>query len=366
MIIRSCYDMPEYWQASWVRKYMKDLPCGSHRAWNGLVEEPDCKIVYRLLNAPDKCKLLHSASDARERHELLQLENHAIASVTLSPGKLEIFLAGMEQNLLDKLLDTVAEYAISLRGKADEKVGITFSYMTPHGAGYYNRNIECPKWNEVRENYTNAPQIEWLLNLDRPLDYGKLIFWYGKPGTGKTYCIRLLMREWKDKANFIYVLDPEQLFGKAGYLIDSLLHEPEESRPKKEAKEKSRLKVLIIEDALDFLLEENRKDMSAAMSRLLNLTEGIVGQGFKVLVLITSNEQVGQIDPAFIRAGRCLQMLEFLPFTVRSGKYWLEVHGKNCALDGEKTLADLYAMLKPAGLQRVITKGTPGFRPALA
>ena len=49
------------------------------------------------------------------------------------------------------------------------------------------------------------------------------------------------------------------------------------------------------------------------MGRLLNLADGLLGQGLRCLFLITTNEQLGRIHPAVVRPGRCLAQVEFGP-----------------------------------------------------
>lgn len=41
--------------------------------------------------------------------------------------------------------------------------------------------------------------------------------------------------------------------------------------------------------------------------------DGLIGQGFNLLVLVTTNEPVGKLHPAVVRQGRCLAEIEFGP-----------------------------------------------------
>ncbi len=84
-----------------------------------------------------------------------------------------------------------------------------------------------------------------------------------------------------------------------------------------------------------------------ALSRLLNLTDGILGQGRKVLVAITTNEDLHRLHPAVTRPGRCLAQVEVGPFPPAEAAHWLRASGQghqNVAFASPVTLAELYAL----------------------
>ena len=47
---------------------------------------------------------------------------------------------------------------------------------------------------------------------------------------------------------------------------------------------------------------------------LLNVGDGLVGQGLRILVLITTNEPPSRLHPALARPGRCLSSIAFRAF----------------------------------------------------
>ena len=55
-------------------------------------------------------------------------------------------------------------------------------------------------------------------------------------------------------------------------------------------------------------------------------------------MLITTNEDLGRLHPAVVRAGRCLARVEFTPFSTPEARAWL---GRD-TVTGPITLADLY------------------------
>ena len=258
-------------------------------------------------------------------------------------------------------------------------VRVTFTYMDSSGdANISSREIICPSWGEIKPNYPLLEEhVESLLHAEQPDDLGKFIFWHGDPGTGKSFLIRALMREWKNDVDFIYVIDPERFFNDGGYMKEIIISDFRsdseipltafgESSRQQERKENAALKLFIIEDGLNFLLKESRVHESGAMSRLLNLTDGILGQGLRLLFLITSNEKEQDIDPAFLRSGRCLQKLKFEPFTSSQAKKWLKDRGKKSTWIKDKdtyTLSTLYAEINKNTLpKQQIEKARIGIR----
>jgi hypothetical protein len=94
--------------------------------------------------------------------------------------------------------------------------------------------------------------------------------------------------------------------------------------------------LVVLEDAAEFVMANNR---GPGVARLLNLADGLLGQGVRVVFLLTTNENIGEIDPALQRPGRCRQVLEFPKFTPEQAASWL---GAPKDVMHEVTLAELY------------------------
>jgi hypothetical protein len=94
-------------------------------------------------------------------------------------------------------------------------------------------------------------------------------------------------------------------------------------------------------DSDEFLRSTARQEAGAAMGRLLNFTDGVMGQGSNTIVVITTNERLDRLHPAVIRPGRCLAQIEFAPFGPGEAAAWL---GPGAAApSGPMTLAELFA-----------------------
>jgi len=92
------------------------------------------------------------------------------------------------------------------------------------------------------------------------------------------------------------------------------------------------------------------------------MTEGLLGQGLRVRFLITTNEELGKLNPAVTRAGRCLSEIEFRSLNPEEGNQCLQNAGCDRRLDGSHTLSDLYAILRG---NRETWQPQLGFCPAL-
>lgn len=123
-----------------------------------------------------------------------------------------------------------------------------------------------------------------------------MILMYGPPGTGKTTMIRQLAQDSERRFMFI----PSSMIDSLGdpKLIAFLLQDGRDC-------------VLVIEDAETALRERDKAFSQSAASNLLQLADGILSDVLGVTVIATFNTSLDNIDPAFLRAGRCLAKHEF-------------------------------------------------------
>ncbi len=182
------------------------------------------------------------------------------------------------------------------------RVDVRFTDAT---TGDRYRKIDVRAWSDIRHLYAGDVRAALdALVKQQPTDTGRLLLWHGAPGTGKTTAIGSLLHSWRDWADGTIVTDPEVLLKEGRYLRRTVLGADDENS--------DRWQVLILEDAESVL---RKSSSSNSLAKLLNLADGLLGQGLRCLFLITTNERVTDMHPALLRPGRCMANIEFTPLT---------------------------------------------------
>ena len=324
------------------------------------------------------------------KHALFEHEG-VLVEVSVYPGHVRAAVAHADVERVASVLASLRAHFRSPDPSSAHEVLVTFWTYGAHGPQPIWRSIAVPGWEEIAENYPHTTH-EKLLPLMvgfEPARGGQLILWHGRAGTGKTYALRALAWEWRAWCEFHYIVDPDRFFGEhADYLMSVLLQPPHAVLEDDELEfdeasggmgasssmairlgpgggwnrygpddgdRRKPWKLLMLEDTGELLTADARERIGQGLSRFLNVVDGLIGQGLRVLVLVTTNEEIRTLHPAVARPGRSAANVEFVPLTNGEAAAWLERRGRAERVEGPTTLAALYAIvegLDPAEAER--------------
>ena len=259
------------------------------------------------------------------------------------------------------------------------EVTVTFWTYSPHGPMPSWRSIAVPEWSEIAPNYTASTRsaLDRLMQGFRPAHGGQLVLWHGDAGTGKTFALRALAWEWRNWCSLHYIVDPDSFFGQhADYLMNVLMQPGWEgmgvTTPSAwtaygesvlevetigvstaggtaEGPAEKGWRLLVLEDTGELLTPDAKTVIGQGLSRFLNVVDGLIGQGLRVLVLVTTNEEIRKLHPAVARPGRCAANISFGPLSNDEAAAWLAARDVDPTIDGATTIAALYARAENAG-----------------
>lgn len=205
------------------------------------------------------------------------------------------YLSSADADILQKtenLLQTL------VKEKEEDHKG-NFSFITTiHGHFHLKEFKHIGDQVDIEDHYNEdfyAFSDRIIDKLQKPKSHG-LVLLHGKPGTGKTTYIRYLASQLTKRMIYFppymasHISSPELI----NFLMDQ-----EES-------------ILVLEDA-DNVISKRMGSDSSAISNLLNLSDGLLGQCLHIPVICTFNMMHTELDAALLRKGRLLGMYEFQP-----------------------------------------------------
>jgi hypothetical protein len=341
------------------------------------------------LVAPDA---LWASSAAGGSEAVLELESGALVLLHVGFGTVSAQVAAATDEAASAGLEHVRASFPRARREREGRVPVRFWSYGPHGPMPMGRTLSVPAWGEIAENYAAATRegLARLMTGDLPWRGGQLILWHGETGTGKTTALRALAREWSDWCEPHYITDPEKFFGdQSDYMLSVMLEQelffdededegtgtaavvagftahggmwavPPIGLARRDGESTPSWKLLILEDTGELLSADARRQAGQGLSRFLNVVDGLIGQGLRILVLVTTNEELGRLHPAVSRPGRCAANVLFTRIPAEQANAWLAAHEHDGTVAEPTTLAGLYALVE--GWDAVTERQSVGF-----
>jgi hypothetical protein len=291
-----------------------------------------------------------------------------LAQLSLYSGWVHVQVAAEDPDRVERTLAELKELFPPPDPSSSHKVSVQFWTYGPHGPISSYREVSVPEWADLADNYSASTRraLDGLMDGFKPAHGGQLILWHGEAGTGKTFALRALAWEWRDWCELKYIVDPDSFFGEHADYLMSVLTQPGYAempdprvmqrmmmsggyagfggRPNEDGEGNKAWRLLILEDTGELLTPDAKSIIGQGLSRFLNVVDGLIGQGLRILVLVTTNEPIKALHPAVARPGRCAANIEFEPLSVEESNAWLERHGVDERVARPTLLGDLYAL----------------------
>ncbi|MCW2973676.1 MAG: ATPase [Thermoleophilia bacterium] len=305
----------------------------------------DCVAALQRLD----CRVTHSERDYDGETSLLcELVDGTLLYVYLDAHDRNAYVS-VGSPTHDRATVTLTRVVDGLRraDTDDASVALRLWSLGQRGPTFTRRVFDAPAFEDVRTNYPKAVRaaLRGMFEVEQSA-IGGLALWYGPPGTGKTTAVRALARAWRSWCDVHVVVDPEALMRDPNYLMGVITARSfEEDLPVGAVRAERRSRLIVLEDAGELLAADARASTGQGLSRILNVTDGLLGRGIGTSILITTNEEIGSLHPAIRRPGRCWNQLRFGRFSGREARDWLAAKDVDRAgVAGSRSLAELFAI----------------------
>lgn len=283
----------------------------SGKSIENALKKKGVKILYKFID--------HGSSDEENECKYIDVSNKILICAYFDDFVIKMIYE--EEN--EKVIE-LRKYFLTLNTK--DKTG-KISFLTHSANGGFGL-VEVPNKSikiDLEANYEVNYDLKKLISKIEEDRAGLILLASHTPGTGKSYLIKYLSN----------VIDKRFVF-MPNNVISNV------SNPDFMGFALHRLKntILIAEDA-ELCLIDRQKMQGDAVSTLLNITDGIVGDALNLKVIATlNNEEL--IDRALLRKGRLIAKVDFKELPVEKANKFLENRKISKRVNVPTSLADLY------------------------
>lgn len=264
-----------------------------------------------------------------------------IFSFTISDYYLNVDFNTLNEQMARAFNDLKLEKQLSF-DRENQQVKIVAKYAGGYTA--WPLGVATKKFSRDHYNADTVKEYDYIVNeLKKEDPFGRLAVFYGPPGTGKTHILRAMMDS-LDMNRFQFLYVPTELLTNANMAELSTLFIQQSS---------GRKLVLLIEDAETILApREGTGERTDAISNLLNMADGFIGNTLDMRIVCTTNLKGSKIDEALTRPGRLISMKGNNPSEVKAldiyeaEALYKKLTGKEVKFAGPRTIAQVYALSK--------------------
>lgn len=220
----------------------------------------------------------------------------------------------------DKVINLLNE--VKYFKEKEDLSGKKIEIIKSTSAGFDTMTIEIKETDLDYSNYNDDLKNFNDYTINKMQEDSGIVILHGNPGTGKTYYLRSLIKQLKDK-RFIYF--PAYMTHRLSdpTIIDFILS--------------NNNSIFIIEDAEEVLKKSDTRN--TAVSNILNFGDGLIGDAANINFIFTFNMDIAEIDPAIVRKGRLISKYEFNELESNKKSALCKKLGVSC---NSGILADIY------------------------
>jgi hypothetical protein len=234
----------------------------------------------------------------------------------------------MEIDLSKYLEDTPLEiYAPNPNG--DNVVPVKFAFYDRVSARISENEIDRLPFSSVEQNYApdSANAYHKMIKSIQEANHG-LVILNGPPGTGKSYMVRAMLSDIRERRGI--VCSPAYEFLHDVSALAKIV-------------ERHKRSIIVLED-FGVLAESDAITFhSAETSNLLNLSEGLLSLMSDTIFVLTFNYDLSHVNPALLRPGRCLGVVSTKPLLKQQAQ---DLTGMDSLPKSSYTLAEVYEILR--------------------